>query len=158
MNAEVISDNLKNESSLINSPQNDRPTGSINKDNPSQELTLINTVGITENPIGEEVDLIDLHESNGTNAPLSSLINQPDNKDENDRESDKQDIQHETNLTTKSTFVKSINLVKTSCGDAHNVGLDSDGRAYSLPSPLDFNPFPSGSTHKVSSKYLSSIV
>lgn len=44
---------------------------------------------------------------------------------------------------------KQVHLVKTSCGDAHNVGLDADGLAYSLPSPLDFDPFPSGTQHKV---------
>ena len=44
-----------------------------------------------------------------------------------------------------------ISLRKTSCGDAHNIGLDADGRAYSLPSPLDFAPYPgaAASGHKV---------
>ena len=42
----------------------------------------------------------------------------------------------------------SVKLSKTSCGDNHNIGLDSEGKAYCLPSPLDFNPFPNGS-HKV---------
>ena len=42
-----------------------------------------------------------------------------------------------------------VQLTKTSCGDAHNIGLDVDGKAYSLPSPLDFDPFPSGTPHKV---------
>ena len=42
-----------------------------------------------------------------------------------------------------------VQMLKTSCGDAHNIGLDVNGKAYSLPSPLDFNPFPNGSTHKV---------
>ena len=42
-----------------------------------------------------------------------------------------------------------VQLTKTSCGDAHNIGLDIDGKAYSLPSPLDFDPFPSGTPHKV---------
>ena len=42
-----------------------------------------------------------------------------------------------------------VQLTKTCCGDAHNIGLDVDGKAYSLPSPLDFDPFPSGTPHKV---------
>ena len=42
-----------------------------------------------------------------------------------------------------------INMTKTSCGDSHNLGLDSDGQAYSLPSPLTFDAFPSNSSHKV---------
>ena len=42
-----------------------------------------------------------------------------------------------------------VRLTKSSCGDAHNIGLDVDGKAYSLPSPLDFDPFPSGTPHKV---------
>jgi alpha-tubulin suppressor-like RCC1 family protein len=44
---------------------------------------------------------------------------------------------------------QAVRLVKTSCGDAHNIGLDVDGAAYSLPSPLDFDPFPSSTQHKV---------
>ena len=42
-----------------------------------------------------------------------------------------------------------VRLVKTSSGDAHNIGLDDGGNAYALPSPLEFDPFPSGSQHKV---------
>jgi alpha-tubulin suppressor-like RCC1 family protein len=45
---------------------------------------------------------------------------------------------------------KPVRLVKTSCGDAHNLGLDADGRAYSLPSPLDVDVFPgSAKPHRV---------
>jgi hypothetical protein len=44
-----------------------------------------------------------------------------------------------------------VHLVKTSCGDAHNIAFDKDGLAFSLPSPLDFNPFPSDTQHKVRS-------
>ncbi len=39
-------------------------------------------------------------------------------------------------------------LVKTSCGDSHNIGLDVNGLAYNLPSPLDFDVFPSNVKHK----------
>lgn len=42
-----------------------------------------------------------------------------------------------------------IHMVKTSCGDAHNLGLDAEGQAYSLPSPLDFAAFPPGGSHRV---------
>jgi len=42
-----------------------------------------------------------------------------------------------------------ICMVKTACGDYHNIGLDSSGQAYSLPSPLSFSSFPSGAQHKV---------
>ena len=48
-----------------------------------------------------------------------------------------------------SSSHKCVSLIKTSCGDAHNIGLDIEGRAYSLPSPLDFDPFPNNATHKV---------
>ena len=73
-----------------------------------------------------------------------------ENKNEWDvKQKEKHEIQNEKNLTTIGTLAKTVNLVKTSCGDAHNIGLDVEGRAYSLPSPLDFDPFPSGSTHKV---------
>lgn len=42
-----------------------------------------------------------------------------------------------------------VDLVKTSCGDNHNLGLDSTGLAYSLPSPLEFDVFPSDTRHNV---------
>jgi len=41
-------------------------------------------------------------------------------------------------------------MVTTACGDYHNLGLDSSGQAYSLPSPLTFSSFPGGAQHKVS--------
>ena len=52
-----------------------------------------------------------------------------------------------SNDETESTTP--VRLVKTSSGDAHNIGLDDGGNAYSLPSPLEFDPFPSGCQHKV---------
>eukprot|EP00095_Tigriopus_kingsejongensis_P002317 maker-scaffold347_size200506-snap-gene-0.24 protein:Tk02317 transcript:maker-scaffold347_size200506-snap-gene-0.24-mRNA-1 annotation:"rcc1 domain-containing protein 1" len=42
-----------------------------------------------------------------------------------------------------------VRLAKTTCGDAHNLGLDTQGQAYSLPSPLDFEVFPSNAQHRV---------
>jgi len=54
---------------------------------------------------------------------------------------DKQETEPDSSTAT-------VKLTKTSCGDNHNIGLDSEGKAYSLPSPLDFDPFPNG-THKV---------
>ncbi len=42
-----------------------------------------------------------------------------------------------------------VYMVKSSCGDAHNLGLDSCGQAYSLPSPLDFSPELGGGRHRV---------
>jgi len=40
-------------------------------------------------------------------------------------------------------------MVSTACGDYHNLGLDSTGQAYSLPSPLHFSSFPGGAQHSV---------
>jgi len=40
-------------------------------------------------------------------------------------------------------------MVGTACGDYHNLGLDSTGQAYSLPSPLHFSSFPGGAQQRV---------
>jgi len=54
-------------------------------------------------------------------------------------------------MTSQLNGEQAVRLCKTSCGDAHNIGLDTEGRAYSLPSPLDFSPpYPGqGQGHKV---------
>lgn len=44
---------------------------------------------------------------------------------------------------------KPVSMVSTACGDYHNLGLDSEGQAYSLPSPLHFSSSPGGAQHKV---------
>ena len=96
----------------------------------------------------KETNLIDLTDGSGHTKCNSNSTGHIENKDEmNIKEKNLQVIQN--NLVNKAT-TQQVRLVKTSCGDAHNIGLDIDGRAYSLPSPLDFDPFPSGSTHKAS--------
>lgn len=40
-------------------------------------------------------------------------------------------------------------MVKTACGDYHNLGLDSQGQAFSLPSPLHIYGFPGSPALKV---------
>ena len=40
-------------------------------------------------------------------------------------------------------------MVKTACGDYHNLGLDSQGQAFSLPSPLHIHGFPGSPALKV---------
>ena len=40
-------------------------------------------------------------------------------------------------------------MISTACGDYHNLGLDSTGQAYSLPSPLHFSSIPGGAIQKV---------
>ena len=42
-----------------------------------------------------------------------------------------------------------IVMRKTACGDYHNLGLDTLGRAYSLPSPLSVSSFPGSPALKV---------
>jgi len=42
-----------------------------------------------------------------------------------------------------------IVMCKTACGDYHNLGLDTQGRAYSLPSPLSVTSFPGSPALKV---------
>lgn len=102
----------------------------------------------SEKPSEKETNLIDLTDVSGHTKFNSNSIGHIEKKDEiNTKEKNLQLIQN--NLVNKAP-TKQVRLVKTSCGDAHNIGLDIDGRAYSLPSPLDFDPFPSGSTHKAS--------
>ena len=96
----------------------------------------------------KENNLIDLRDVSGNTKFISNSTGHVEGKEElNRKENSLQDIQN--NIVNKAA-TKLVRLVKTSCGDAHNIGLDLDGRAYSLPSPLDFDPFPSGSTHKAS--------
>ena len=145
-------DNPKSESSLLKPPStNDRSTGnSSDEEHPIQQAIITTEDGIAEKAIDKEDNLIDLHGTSGHNLSISASNNQMENKDEWDiKQKEKYEVQNERNLTTPGTLTKTVTLVKTSCGDAHNVGLDDEGRAYSLPSPLDFDPFPSGSTHKV---------
>ena len=40
-------------------------------------------------------------------------------------------------------------MISTACGDYHNLGLDTAGQAYSLPSPLHFSSIPGGAQQKV---------
>ena len=40
-------------------------------------------------------------------------------------------------------------MISTACGDYHNLGLDTTGQAYSLPSPLHFSSIPGGAQQKV---------
>jgi len=40
-------------------------------------------------------------------------------------------------------------MVKTACGDYHNLGLDAQGQAFSLPSPLHIHGFPGSPALKV---------
>jgi len=40
-------------------------------------------------------------------------------------------------------------MVRTACGDFHNLGVDSLGQAYNLPSQINFSSFPGGAQQKV---------
>jgi len=42
-----------------------------------------------------------------------------------------------------------VSMVRTACGDFHNLACDAAGQAYSLPSPLSFSSFPGGAQHRV---------
>ena len=147
VNAEVSGDKLKNSSaSLRPSSTNNRSRESLNnKEQPNQQQTRLITEETTPNGVNKEANLIDLHGSSVSESANDQIENQGecDLKEQNMYEN-----QTEQNMTD-TVACATVNLVKTSCGDAHNIGLDEDGRAYSLPSPLDFNPFPSASTHKV---------
>jgi len=42
-----------------------------------------------------------------------------------------------------------VAMVATACGDYHNLGVDREGQAYSLPNQLSFHSFPGGAQHRV---------
>lgn len=65
----------------------------------------------------------DLQPSSDTSVPASSVT--PDNEE------------------------SPVCMVTTACGDYHNLGLDSSGQAYSLPSPLHFSSMPGGAQPRV---------
>ena len=123
--------------------------GDINNDETtSQHQSSVEQAVDSEKASEKETNLIDLTDSSGQTKFNSNSTGHIDDKGElNTKEKCFQEIQN--NLVNKAA-TNQVRLVKTSCGDAHNIGLDLDGRAYSLPSPLDFDPFPSGSKHKAS--------
>jgi len=43
-----------------------------------------------------------------------------------------------------------VAMVSTACGDYHNLGVDREGQAYSLPTAIAFQSFPGGAQHRVS--------
>ena len=90
-------------------------------------------------------NLIDLNDRGSNSLVADNLKNETDNKNTISSNKETSDWKN-TQIIMESNTVQ---MLKTSCGDAHNIGLDVNGKAYSLPSPLDFNPFPNGSTHKV---------
>ena len=84
-------------------------------------------VGTETNPLTPDTDK--------NEAPLIEMLDDVKKSSDEDNDQEQNDL--------------NVRLAKTSCGDAHNIGLDDEGKVYSLPSPLDFDPFPSGTTHKV---------
>jgi len=66
-----------------------------------------------------------------------------------------QNAQNDNSTTITATSLTPENdespicMVSTACGDYHNLGLDTSGQAYSLPSPLQFTSFPGGAQQKV---------
>ncbi len=65
-----------------------------------------------------------------------------DDEEEEEKKIDTKDEGQEIVQEDEESKKNESKLVKTSCGDAHNLGLDSEGQAYSLPSPLEFDVFP----------------
>ena len=81
--------------------------------------------------------LIDLKEDSASSSPKKRSDSTGDNDED------------EIVAGGGKAAVSSVHMVKTSCGDNHNIGLDCNGVAYSLPSPLEFDTFPSDSRHRV---------
>jgi len=145
VNAEVPDSNLKD-----GKPENDKKDEIVIQ---NQELDNINS-NINENKSNEisvEVtNLIDLNDKSSNSLVENDLKNEIEYKGDIHSINEKSDsLKNQQNMTNSKVLNNTVQMLKTSCGDAHNIGLDENGKAYSLPSPLDFNPFPNGSTHKV---------
>ena len=145
VNAEVPDSNLKD-----GKPENDKKDEIVIQ---NQELDNINS-NINENKSNEisvEVtNLIDLNDKSSNSLVENDLKNEMEYKGDIHSINEKSDsLKNQQNMTNSKVLNNTVQMLKTSCGDAHNIGLDENGKAYSLPSPLDFNPFPNGSTHKV---------
>ena len=149
LNVEVADETLQIKSSSMNDGPNE---GNHNDESQYKQISTVEEKIKLEKASDKETDLIDLNESRptGRSKPNTLQSDQTENKDELEiSEKDAYEIYNIKNLESQRSVLKTVKLVKTSCGDSHNIGLDIDGRGYSLPSPLDFDPFPSGSTHKV---------
>ena len=123
------------ESKMGNTPQFEEPDNfktSINED--------------TSEKSGVQVtNLIDLNDKGSNSLVADNLKNETEKKNMSSNNKEPFDLKNTQIIMETNT----VQMLKTSCGDAHNIGLDVNGKAYCLPSPLDFNPFPNGSTHKV---------
>lgn len=151
VNAELPSDSVTNETSNhnCNNLQSDLPDNS-NCDIPILQKDMTKDDINNENGLDKEADLIDLNDGSKNCTASVNASSQSENKDDlGPKEKDIHEKYTQNNIIDEKSEAKIVQLVKTSCGDAHNIGLDIDGRAYSLPSPLDFDPFPSGYRHKV---------
>jgi len=123
------------ESKMGNTPQYEEPDNfktSINED-------------ILEKSDVQVSNLIDLNDRGSNSLVADNLKNETENKNTSSNNKETFDWKNTQIIMETNT----VQMLKTSCGDAHNIGLDVNGKAYCLPSPLDFNPFPNGSTHKV---------
>ena len=96
----------------------------------------------------QTTNLIDLSDKRSDSSETEKVKSETESSDLSS-EKEKHDLKNKYNMSNSITTANTVQMLKTSCGDAHNIGLDVNGKAYSLPSPLDFNPFPNGSTHKV---------
>ena len=137
VNAEVT-DGISKDASL----ENNDPKLTCN--NSAEEPDILNSYNN-----GDKAEQISVKDTNLIN--LNEGSDEIENKDDllNSKDKESCNLKNQHNILSTKNVTNTVLMVKTSCGDAHNIGLDENGKAYSLPSPLDFNPFPNGSTHKV---------
>ena len=76
-----------------------------------------------------------------------------DDADSNEKDGEAQNVASANSTSpcsvTPDNEESPICMVSTACGDYHNLGLDTSGQAFSLPSPLHFSSFPGGAQQKV---------
>ncbi|XP_023344096.1 E3 ubiquitin-protein ligase HERC2 [Eurytemora carolleeae] len=66
-----------------------------------------------------------------------------------EKDDEKEDPGKPENSSGPENLETPIIMVKTACGDYHNLGLDTQGQAYSLPSPINVSSFPGAPALKV---------
>lgn len=99
-------------------------------------------VTVGSESVSDKESLIDLIDEDDVSTAAEEDSNQGDsnsseqhnNKTNGNNEKQHKDPQSSNPQSPKHK--KSVEMRKTSCGDAHNLGLDADGVAYALPSPL----------------------
>ena len=99
------------------------------------------TVG-SETSVEDKESLIDLIDNEADEQEEDSFAENDNSNEQEQHKANSNNDRHKNSSTQSprhnntSNSSRNVEMRKTSCGDAHNLGLDADGVAYALPSPL----------------------